>query len=285
MNLLVNNSCLFCRKSTWNLNKPVEVPTAACKIEIDPLADLESEIEPDESTSNVPKIVNVMSLKENVKRESPCASLISKKRKSSDDPDGSKSEQPVSRKQEQPASIKLMIREDFNYKKGPEIAGIKSYFPNVSQYAFLQKFGSAINHFLYVVDDEESWGIASGTLITFQKAALLKLLNMPSSPNILAKKVVSQGPFFDKVRHLAQALFTKGTLLTIQNMEKAVKNQIIAIDNTKSGEHKISIDTLMSVKTVPKSTDSSSHFTLNLNDKGAKFNFQYFWQNINLYWT
>jgi hypothetical protein len=260
------------------LEKPEEVATAACKIEIDPLEDLEMEIGQDESTSNLPKIVNVISLKDTAKRESSSdsISLISKKRKPSDDPGNSRLEQSQREPaiHQQPTPVKLMIKEGFNYKKGPEIAGIKSYFPNISQYAFLQRFGNATNHFLYVVSDEEKWGIATGTLITFQTAALLKLLNMPSSPNILAKKgapvrVVSQGPLFDQVRRLAQALFTKGTLLTIQNLEKAVKNQIIAIANTKSGEHKISIDDLTSFKTAPKPPDSSTHYTLNLNDKGA----------------
>jgi len=255
------------------LEKPEEVSTALCKSEIDPLADLEIETRQDESTSDGPKIINVMSLKETAKRESSTdnISLTSKKRKSTDDPANNTQLEPG--KQEQATPIKLMIKEGFNYKKGPEIAGIKSYYPNISQYAFLQRFGNPANHFLYIVSDEEKWGIATGTLITFQTAALLKLLNLPSSPNMLAKKgapvkIVSQGPLFDQVRRLAQALFTKGTLLTIQNLEKAVKNQIIAIDNTKSGEHKISIDNLTSFKTAPKPLDSSTHFTLNLNDKG-----------------
>jgi hypothetical protein len=254
------------------LEKPEEVSTAPCKIEIDPLADLE--MGQNESTSDVPKIVNLMSLKDTAKRESSTdsISLTSKKRKSTDDP--AINTQPEPGKQEHPTPIKFMIKEGFNYKKGPEIAGVKSYFPNISQYAFLQRFGNPANHFLYVVSDEEKWGIATGTLITFQTAALLKLLNLPSSPNMLAKKgapvkIFSQGPLFDQVRRLAQALFTKGTLLTIQNLEKAVKNQIIAIANTKSGEHKISIDDLTSFKTAPKPPDSSTHFTLNLNEKGA----------------
>lgn len=261
---------LSCRKSTWNLDKPAE-----CKIEIDPLVDLDMEIGDDESSNLVPKIVNVMSLKETVKREAPCdsTSLTSKKIKPSDDSIAATTgqTQPEPFIQEKPGPVKLTIKDDFNYKKGPEIAGITPYFPNVSQYVFLQRFGNATEHFLYVVNDIDTWGISNGTLITFQKAALIELMNQPGAPNVLAKRgrsITNRGPWFDQVRRLAQALFTKGNLLTVQNLEKLVKNQIIAIDNTKSDEHKISIDDFVSVKAAQKSTDNAGHFTVNLNEKG-----------------
>jgi len=156
-----------------------------------------------------------------------------------------------------------------DYKVGPEIPGLTPYCPIINHDAISQQFASASSHYLYSVNDSEKWGISEGTFLAFEIDSLKSLLALTSGPNILSKKshsksvkTVFRDHLFEEVRCLARAMFSKGTLMTIQSTSK---NQTMPakIDQAKTAAIE---DKLPAAKLIKP--DGQTNIITEINEKG-----------------